>query len=94
MLNRLAVKLGVPTEIDGVELSDMQVRRLIDIVDKMENDAKHPRWFSVDFAVRLFRKMYDLESGSWVPKRMIVLDSHGGVKVRNKSWLSEIRNAR
>jgi hypothetical protein len=77
---------GIPTEIDGIELSLIQGKVLLGIIDKAMDQAGHPLREAIEVSVPAFRKMYAVVDGQWRPKRMIRLDKGHGKAFRNKHW--------
>ena len=72
---------GIPVEVDGVKLSLIQARILAGNVGKIMDDTGASLKESVGAALRVFRKLYDLEDGKWVPKKMIQLGHGNNQKV-------------
>jgi len=84
-------EFGIPAELDEIALTKRQCKAFASIVDKLMEEAGHPKEFALTKAARVFRLMYEQHNGKWKALQKIKLTGHGDVVVRNKFYKAEHR---
>lgn len=74
---------GTPTQVDGVQLTEVQACFLARAVHRLVEDAGHPPEVAEELALRAFRSSFGLGSGGWQARREIPLQHGRGAVLRH-----------
>jgi hypothetical protein len=75
---------GIPITIDEKKLSLGQAKVLVGMVEKFMDEAKHSKEIATKLAVDVFKQMYEVDGEEWKALKLIRLNKHLGVVVKNK----------
>lgn len=74
---------GTPTQVDGVQLTEMQACFLARAVHRLVEDAGHPPETAGELALRCFRASFELGEGGWRARAEIPLQHGRGAVLRH-----------
>lgn len=77
---------GIPIVLDDIPLTFIQASVMVNIVNKLIDEAEYEKDAAIKKAVPIFMKMYVKKNNTWIAEKILKLTKHGNIKIKNKFY--------